>query len=61
LKRQAARRLVSTIKENSMNGSSHLTANRHTFPTLLIAGLFVLFSGFAVAEAPQQKTQVPGY
>ncbi len=44
-----------------MNGSSHLTANRHTFPTLLIAGLFVLFSGFAVAEAPQQKTQVPGY
>lgn len=44
-----------------MNGSSHLTANRRALPTLLIAGLFVLFSGFAVAEAPQQKTQVPGY
>ncbi len=27
----------------------------------LLAGLFLLASGFAAAEAPQQKTQVPGY
>ena len=37
--------------------SSARTSLRH----LLIAAAFVLFSGFAAAEAPQQKTQVPGY
>ena len=28
---------------------------------LMVAGLFFLSSGFAVAEAPQQKSQVPGF
>lgn len=34
---------------------------RQALVRLLLASLFMLFAGFAAAEAPQQKTQVPGY
>ncbi|WP_434515892.1 MBL fold metallo-hydrolase [Dechloromonas sp. ARDL1] len=40
-----------------------LTASplKTAFRRLAVAGLFVLGSSLAIAEAPQQKTQVPGY
>lgn len=40
-----------------------LTASplKTAFRRLAVAGLFLLGSSLAVAEAPQQKTQVPGY
>ena len=40
-----------------------LTASplKTAFRRLAVAGLFVLGSSLAVADAPQQKTQVPGY
>ncbi len=40
-----------------------LTASplKNAFRRLAVAGLFLLGSSLAMAEAPQQKTQVPGY
>ncbi|KAB2926803.1 MAG: MBL fold metallo-hydrolase [Dechloromonas sp.] len=44
-----------------MNALSLVPGSQPALFRLLLAALFLLLSGFAAAEAPQQKTQVPGY